>query len=179
MRDPAGELETFESFVRRVMPELLRFGTALSGSPHDAADLSQAALEQMARRWRRISAGDPVAYAKKSMTNAHISRWRRLRREHVTPSPTDLIVAPVTPDRALPAEQPMWRALATLPTRQRAVLVLRYYEDLSESEIAEVLGCAPGTVKSQASKALARLRAQLAGTTLPETNRMSAEEARR
>ena len=157
--------ESFESFVRRAMPELLRFGTALTGSQHDAADLAQTALEQMARRWRRIGDGDVLAYAKRSMTNGHISRWRRVRREYLSPAPAELGRRPAAHEPERPTEEPMWQALAGLPPRQRAVLVLRYYEDLSEADIADVLGCAPGTVKSQASKALATLRARLGGAT--------------
>ena len=149
--------ERFEAFVRSALPELMRFGMAVAGNLHDAEDLVQAALEGTARRWLKVLvAGDPTAYVKKSMVNAHISRWRRLRREWLT----DTVLAEGTgPLGGLPlAEQTMWTALEQLPPRQRAVLVLRYYEDLSEADIASVLGCSPGTVKSQASKALASLR---------------------
>jgi len=148
--------ERFEAFVRSSLPELMRFGMAVAGNLHDAEDLVQTALEATARRWLKVlAAGDPTAYVKKSMVNAHISRWRRLRREWLT----DTVLAD---DSAvlggLLTEQAMWTALEQLPPRQRAVLVLRYYEDLSEADIASVLGCSPGTVKSQASKALASLR---------------------
>jgi len=148
--------ERFEAFVRSSLPELMRFGMAVAGNLHDAEDLVQTALEATARRWLKVlAAGDPTAYVKKSMVNAHISRWRRLRREWLT----DTVLAD---DSAvlggLLTEQAMWTALEQHPPRQRAVLVLRYYEDLSEADIASVLGCSPGTVKSQASKALASLR---------------------
>lgn len=147
------------AFARAALPELLRFGVAVAGSRVDAEDLVQGALESTGRRWRHVRAqGDATGYVKRAMVNAHISRWRRLRRERLTPATPDS--ATVTGD--LPFEGPMWEALAGLPPRQRAVLVLRYYEDLPEVEIAAVLGCAPGTVKSQASKALANLRRVLA-----------------
>ena len=155
--------ERFELFVRASLPELVRFGTAVAGNRHDAEDLVQAALEATGRRWRKVLAhgDDPTAYVKRAMVNASISRWRRLRREWLTDVPVHESVPDRIADRPL-AEQEMWSALGLLPPRQRAVLVLRYYEDLSEADIADVLGCRPGTVKSQASKALATLRRALA-----------------
>jgi len=153
--------EGFELFVRLSLPELMRFGMAVAGRQHDAENLVQTALEATGRRWSKVqAAGDATAYVKKAIVNAHVSRWRRLRRERLTASAMDDLPAP---HEGLPVvEQVMWAALAHLPPRQRAVLVLRYYEHLSESEIAAVLGCSPGTVKSQASKALATLRRDLA-----------------
>ncbi|MBB4687081.1 SigE family RNA polymerase sigma factor [Amycolatopsis jiangsuensis] len=150
----------FADFVRTALPGLLRYGHALTGNPHDAADLVQTVLEKIGTRWPAVyqKTGDPVAYVRRSMANAHVSRWRRTRREHLV---ADL---PDTGSRAPkdPFEhEPLWQALRDLPPRQRAVMVLRYYEGLSEVEIAETLGISQGTVKSQASKAIASLRRKL------------------
>lgn len=150
----------FEAFVDAAQPPLLRFALLLTGSRHDAEDLLQGALEKVCRSWKRVREMEqPLAYTKRTMVNLHTSRWRKLRRE--------VLSGDGPPDRghelraAPPVEDPMWGLLATLPPRQRAVLVLRYYEDLSEREIAETLGCTVGTVKSQASRALDKLRASL------------------
>jgi RNA polymerase sigma-70 factor (sigma-E family) len=158
-----GDLTDFEEFVQASLPGLLRYGHALTGNPHDAADLVQTVLEKIGSRWPQVrrKTGDPLAYVRRSMANAHISRWRRTRREslvadipeprgHVEPDPFD--------------NEPLWQALRALPPRQRAVIVLRYYEGLSEVEIADSLGVSRGTVKSQASKAIASLRKRLAET---------------
>lgn len=145
----------FDAFVRARLPALLRFAYAVCGDPHTAADLVQDALERTGVRWGRIeNTGDPEAYVKRAIVNGRISRWRKLRRESLV----DLV-----PEHAPYVDSPghddaLWQLLATLPRRQRAVLVLRYYEDCSEEQIATILGCAPGTVKSQASKGLAKLR---------------------
>ena len=150
--------EVFDAFVRARHGALLRYGHVLTGDPHAAADLVQDALERTGMAWSRVeSKGDPEGYVRQVMAHRHISVWRRLRRERLVDQ---------TPDAAYDApagqvEDAIWDVLARLPRRQRAVLVLRYYEDLSEAEIARVLGCAPGTVKSQASKGLAALRAAL------------------
>jgi RNA polymerase sigma-70 factor (sigma-E family) len=150
--------EAFDAFVRARMPALLRFAHAVTGDPHTAADLVQDALERTGMRWSRIErTGDPEAYVKRAIVNGRISRWRKLRRETLV----DAI-----PDQRHHVDPPghdeeLWRLLKTLPPKQRAVIVLRYYEDMSEEQIAETLGCAPGTVKSQASKALAKLRAAM------------------
>jgi RNA polymerase sigma-70 factor (sigma-E family) len=153
-------MEDFAEFVRQALPGLLKYGYMLTGNPHDAADLVQTVLEKMGARWQSIArrTGDPVAYARRAMVNAHVSRWRRTRRESL------LAEMPDTPDtpRDDPFEnEPLWEALRRLPPRQRAVLVLRYYEEKSEAEIATVLGVSRGTVKSQASKAMATLRGRL------------------
>jgi RNA polymerase sigma-70 factor (sigma-E family) len=147
----------FGEFVRAVLPGLLRYGHALTGNPHDAADLVQGVLERIGARWSSVlrRTGDPLAYARRAMVNAHISRWRRTRRENLVADLPDT-TAVWQPDRF--ADEPLWQALRSLPPRQRAVIVLRYYEDLSEAQIAEALGCAPGTVKSQASAGIAALR---------------------
>ncbi len=148
--------EVFDAFVRARHPALLRYGTALTGDPHHAADLVQDALERTGLAWDRVQQqGDPEGYVRRVMANRNISTWRRLRRERLVDEP------PETAYDDQPSEDVMWAVLARLPRRQRTVLVLRYYEDLSEAEIARVLGIAPGTVKSQASKGIAALRASL------------------
>lgn len=155
-----GELTDFGDFVQAVLPGLLRYGHALTGNPHDAADLVQTVLEKMGSRWTYVheKTGDPLAYVRRSMANAHVSRWRRTRRENLVADLPD--TSPHVPDDPFEHE-PLWRALRTLPPRQRAVMVLRYYEGLSEAEIAGALGVTQGTVKSQASKAIASLRMKL------------------
>ncbi|UMP02683.1 SigE family RNA polymerase sigma factor [Amycolatopsis sp. EV170708-02-1] len=156
-----GELIDFGDFVRASLPGLLRYGHALTGNPHDAADLVQTVLEKIGSRWSYVQhkTGDPMAYIRRSMANAHISRWRRTKRESLVADLPD--VRPYSP--ADPFEhEPLWQALRALPPRQRAVMVLRYYEGLSEAEIADSLGVSQGTVKSQASKAIASLRTKLA-----------------
>lgn len=148
---------TFDEFARSRMPALLRFAHALTGDPHTAADLVQDALERTVLAWPRVTRqDDPEAYVRRAIVNKHISRWRRLRREHLTASVPETSYVP-----AAGHDDDLWAALTTLPPRQRAVIVLRYYEDLSEAQTAETLGCSVGTVKSQASKALAKLRRQV------------------
>jgi RNA polymerase sigma-70 factor (sigma-E family) len=145
--------ESFDAFVRARLPDLLRFGRALTGSPEAAADLVQDALERTLVAWARLESRDaPEGYVRRIMVNRNISVWRKRRREHVTADVYDRGAE----DRRF--DHDLWHALGSLPPRQRAVIELRYYEDLSEADIARVLGCTVGTVKSQASKALAKLR---------------------
>lgn len=158
MDDP---MDDFAAFAAVSMPGLLRYGHALTGNPHDAADLVQTVLERVGSRWSRVvEAGDPLPYVRRAMANAHVSRWRRARRE---------IVVDRIPEAAFDVPEPlvaspMWRALADLPPRQRAVVVLRFYEDMSEADVAETLGISLGTVKSQCSRAMDRLRISIAAT---------------
>ncbi|MGH3876109.1 MAG: SigE family RNA polymerase sigma factor [Actinophytocola sp.] len=153
-------MDGFGEFVREALPGLLRYGHLLTGNPHDAADLVQTVLEKVGARWSSVvrKSGDPVAYTRRAMANSHISRWRRSRHEQpIADVPDVRFVA----DRDPFEHEPLWAVLRELPPRQRAVVVLRYYEDLSEQEIAAVLGISRGTVKSQASKAMATLRGRL------------------
>lgn len=137
--------------------DLLRFAHTLTGQPAAAADLLQDALERTLLAWPRIRRrDDPEGYVRRVMVNREVSLWRRSRREFlVSQVPNSGIPPPDATDDSLRA------ALAALPSRQRAVLVLRFGEDLSERQAAEMLGCSVGTVKSQTSKALARLRIML------------------
>jgi len=157
---PPADLADFGEFVQVSLPGLLRYGHALTGNAHDGADLVQSVLEKVGARWAHVrrKTGDPVAYVRRSMANAHISRWRRSRRENLVADIPDS-AATVAADPF--DHEPLWQALRGLPPRQRAVVVLRYYEGLSEVEIARTLGISQGTVKSQASKAIANLRAKL------------------
>jgi RNA polymerase sigma-70 factor (sigma-E family) len=148
----------YDDFYAAMWPRLVRTAYAVSGDLGIAEDSAQIALAKAYRSWRRISKVDaPEAYVRRMTVNEVLNHLRRAssRRES---SRDDL------PDQALVADDPtvvhdeMWRAVLALPPRQRAVLVLRYYEDLTEQEIADALGCRPGTVKSQASDALASLR---------------------
>lgn len=152
----------FEDFVRARSVALFRTAMLLTGqNQSEAEDLLQGALERAYRRWGRICRlGDPERYVRRILANASTDRWRRLSRrgEHSLPADGS---GPVAGDHAAEVADRdfLLRALAGLPPRQRAVLVLRYYCDLPEAEIADALGCTAGTVKSQASRALARLRA--------------------
>src|SRR3954451_14016332 len=152
------DAEAFDAFVRARMPSLLRFAHALTGDPHTAADLVQDALVRTGMRWSRLDRnGDPEAYVRRAILNGRTSRWRKLHRETLVHELPERLPAGETPRH----DEHLWELLKTLPQRQRAVIVHRYYEDMSEEQIARTLGCAPGTVKSQASKALAKLRASM------------------
>ncbi|MGH3497167.1 MAG: SigE family RNA polymerase sigma factor [Nocardioidaceae bacterium] len=145
--------DVFDEFVRGRLPELLRFGRALTGNEADAADLVQDALERTLASWSRIqSRDDPEGYVRRVMVNRNISVWRKLRRERIT----DELPDSGHHDRHEDSE--LWRALRALPPRQRAVIALRYYEDMTEQQVAQILGCTVGTVKSQSAKALTKLR---------------------
>ena len=159
----AGDAD-FAEFVDGSLPALLRFGYVLTGSAQEAEDLVQDALAKSLRRWRRVRADNPVAYTRRVMVNTHLARWRRwgarVRLGGVPEAAAD--------DGGL-ARGEDWdalrRALAVLPSRQRAVVVLRYFEDLPDATIAGLLGCSPGTVRSHAARGLAALRPVLtAGT---------------
>lgn len=152
----------FSAFVTAQLPTLLRFGHLLTGDPVAAEDLVQTALARMHLRWSQLR--DPAAasaYVRTTMTRQHSNLRSRLHaRERVFADVPDR-VEPALPYDDFAERDAMWSALGRLGPRQRAVLVLRYYERLSEAEIAAVLRCSTGTVKSQSSKALARLRAVL------------------
>ncbi|MBO0839639.1 MAG: SigE family RNA polymerase sigma factor [Sciscionella sp.] len=160
MSTRAAAEDDFGEFVAGALPGLLRYGHALTGNPHDAADLVQSVLERVGAKWPSVlrKSGDPLAYTRRAMVNAHISRWRRTRRENLVADIPDSYA--VEPAHNVDNE-PLWQALRGLPPRQRAVIVLRYYQQLSEAEIAATLGISCGTVKSQASKAMRSLRSAL------------------
>lgn len=149
----------FREFVQVRYVDLLRTAYLLCGSRDAAQDLVQGALVKVMRRWSRVD--DPMAYLRRTMVNERAARWRRVgSRELLTafvperwrPDATDTVVA----------RDELLTALGRLPVRMRAVLVLRYWEDLSEAETAAILSCSVGTVKSQAARGLARLRVALA-----------------
>ncbi len=155
MSEPAGE--KFGDFVTAALPALLRFGHVLTGSPDEAEDLVQEALAKSMRRWQPSCPDDPLAYVRKVMVNTHVSRWRRwgsrIQLGDVPEAAADDPALQRSHDR-----DALRRALARLPARQRAVLVLRYLEDMPDADIADVLGCQQATVRSLAARGLAALR---------------------
>jgi RNA polymerase sigma-70 factor (sigma-E family) len=149
--------EGFSEFVAGALPGLLRFGHVLTGSPQEAEDLAQEALSTCLRRWRRARADDPFAYARKAMINAYLTLWRRRGSRVRRRSVPDAVAEFAAPTR-LEEWDVLQLTLAQLPQGQRAVLVLRYLEDLPDYSIAALLGCRPGTVRSRAGRGLAALR---------------------
>ncbi|MDP9869468.1 MULTISPECIES: SigE family RNA polymerase sigma factor [Streptosporangium] len=149
----------FDDFVAEQADALLRYGYVLTGNPHDAADLVQEALVRLRGAWPKVRRKDsPHSYVRTTMARLHISIWRRHRREHLTGEPPERVHHDAFPPDE---DQGLWEELAVLPRRQRAVLVLRYYEQLTDAEIAEVLGISPGTVRGYASRGLDKLRSSL------------------
>jgi RNA polymerase sigma-70 factor (sigma-E family) len=151
--------DDFSAFVQAQLPGLVRFGHLLTGDPAAAEDLVQTALARTHLRWSQLrEPAAAAAYVRTAMARQHSNLRSRLHaRERVVADVPDR-AEPTTPYDEVDERNAMWSALARLGPRQRAVLVLRYYERLSEAEIAGVLRCSSGTVKSQSSKALARLR---------------------
>jgi RNA polymerase sigma-70 factor (sigma-E family) len=149
---------TFEEYVAARLPALLRQATVLAGDPHVAEDVVQDVLIKAQPRWARISELDaPDAYLRKMIVNELLSARRRVaaavRRERVQrPAPArdgvDVVVR----------REAILQVIRTLPVRQRLVIALRFYEDMADGDIAALLGCTEGTVRSQASRALAKLR---------------------
>ncbi|MBL7490593.1 SigE family RNA polymerase sigma factor [Frankia sp. AgB1.9] len=166
------EDDAFDDYFVARLPGLLRFAYLLTGDFGEAEDLTQTALARTFRVWKRVRSHDrPDAYVRRVMVNANARRFRRRRPHQV------LVAQP--PDR--PGRSPelgavedragLVQALASLPQRQRAVVILRYCDDLAETEVAGLLGCSVGTVKSQASKGLAKLRTHPALTDLGQPAR--------
>ncbi len=151
--------EGFREFVRARIGPLSRVAYLLTGEHHAAQDLLQGALIKVALRWRRLAAeGHPEAYLRRVLYHEHISAWRR-RVRHPEVSAAVLPERPGVDEAGLVERRLLLRqALARLTRKQRAVLVLRFFEDLSEADTAEALGCSVGTVKSQTAYALSRLR---------------------
>jgi RNA polymerase sigma-70 factor (sigma-E family) len=150
-----------QEFIRARYPALLRRAYLLEQDHHAAEDLVQEALARSCRAWGKRAADNPDAYVVRVMVNLHTSKWRRRRpAETSTAVLPEVGVSDGTQERS--EADHLWRALAEAPPRQRAVLVLRYYEGMTESEAADVLGVTVGTIRSQTSKALANLRIALA-----------------
>ena len=150
--------DAFVAFAHATSSRLLRTAWLTCGDAQLAEDLVQGALAAVYQRWGRLQSGDPAAYARRCIVNAHIDATRRRRHE---------VVTELVPDRgavdALPPDT-RWllTALATLPQRERQCVVLRHYADVPEAEVADLLGVSLGTVKSSTSRGLMRLRALLA-----------------
>jgi RNA polymerase sigma-70 factor, ECF subfamily len=151
-------------FVRARYSQLLRRGYLLTGSQLAAEDLVQEALARCCAAWRRRPIAEPDAYVHRVMVNVLISRSRLRRfREEAAADVPEVSASDGTSQHA--ERDAVWRALQQTPPRQRAVLVLRFYEDMTETEIAACLEIAVGTVRSQTAKGLARLR-ELAPTAI-------------
>jgi RNA polymerase sigma-70 factor (sigma-E family) len=158
----------FDAYVAERRPALLRWARAVAGEAHAAEDLLQDSLIRVLPRWESIREGGAAdAYVRRTMTRQYISWQRRpWRRDEVAsawlPEPAGTRDAPIDPyDAGL-----VWELVLALPARQRATVALRFYEQLSVAETAEVLGCSTGTVKSNTSRGLAALRRLAAETAL-------------
>lgn len=153
------EPEGFRDYVAARQRTLLRTARMLTGNQHTAEDLVQATLERVWPRWQRLTRdGDPDPYVRRVMINTYSSWWQRKWRGELSSSELPEEVGGDGGFAQADLADALRRIMPTLTARQRAVLVLRYYDDLTEVATAHALGCSVGTVKSQTAKALARLR---------------------
>jgi RNA polymerase sigma-70 factor (sigma-E family) len=150
-------VDDFDSYVEAAWPRLLRSAWLLTGDWHKAEDLVQTVLARAYRRWPRLRDGSPDAYLRSMLATTYLSWWRRRWRGEV---PTGDLPeqAAVDPYESLDTRGTLTQAIAQLPRQQRAVLMLRFHADLTESSTAEVLGISVGTVKSYTARALSALR---------------------
>lgn len=156
---PDTDLGRFDEFVAYRLPALYRYACVLTGNRHDAEDLVQEALTRTGAGWWRVRRkDDPEGYVRMAMARIAANRRRGWGRERLVAEPPDRPVDEPGVDWVIGAAT-IDAVLASLPRRMRAVLTLRYVDNLSDAQIAEVLGCATATVRSQAARALAKLRA--------------------
>ncbi|MFH9572282.1 SigE family RNA polymerase sigma factor [Streptomyces sp. NPDC017230] len=161
-RTQAFPYPSFSSYVRVRQPVLLRTARSLTANPSDAEDLLQTALAKTYVAWERIEDHRALdGYVRRALLNTRTSQWRKRKVDEFAcdelPEP-EPVPAGDDPAERQALRDAMWRAIMKLPARQRAMVVLRYYEDLSEARTAEVLGVSVGTVKSAVSRALGKLR---------------------
>jgi RNA polymerase sigma-70 factor (sigma-E family) len=152
----------FEEYMAARQPSLLRTAYLLTGDRHAAEDLVQTAFAKLYLSWDRVQRREHLdGYVRRILVNEHNSLWRRAwkRREITTDELPERVGVPDRPDHG--ERSALWEFVQTLPRKQRAVVILRYYEDLSEAEVAATLGISVGTVKSQSSRALAALRERI------------------
>lgn len=150
----------FQAFTRTRWAHLVRTAYLLTGDWHHAEDLTQTALAKAYRSWRRVSRADsPDAYVRRMLVSCNSDRFRKRRVAERLTGALPEVAAPGDTAGQVDQRRTLLDALATLPTRQRAVVVLRYWDDRTEAEVAQAMGCSLGTVKSQAAKGLAKLRA--------------------
>lgn len=153
------QTETFEQFAAGRLTALLRYATALTCDPDLAQDVVQDVLVRTQQRWSRIGAMDaPAAYVKRMITNEYLSWRRRKAIREVSVGHAGVDVAQADPATDYDERDAMLVRIAALPPKQRAAVVLRFYDNRTDAEIAEVLGCRPGTVRSHLSHAMTTLR---------------------
>ena len=152
----------FDAFVREASPRLLKTAYLLCGDRGHAEDLLQTALLRTARRWSSARTA-PTAYARRVLVNLAKDRWRERGRRPVEHHAIEIDTAQDPVEAQIVLRHTLFELVLTLPAKQRAVLALRYLDDLSVAETAAALGCSHGTVKSQTHDALTRLRTLLAG----------------
>lgn len=150
----------FDQFMAERWPHVVRSAFLLTGDRNDAEDLAQAAFERACAAWGRVRRADnPDAYLQRVLVNCHRARFRKRRvAEHPVAAVPEGLRLVADPADTHGERDALMAALSDLAPRQRAVIVLRFYEDLTEAQVADVLRCSIGTVKSQTAKALARLR---------------------
>ncbi len=152
------DTDAFTQFVQASSPGLLHMAWLLCGDPHRAEELVQESLERVYLKWGKVRTGQPLAYTRRVLVNLNTDRWRRTRKEVLT-------FDGETPESRGPSDREtvedrdlVIRLLRQLPPRERQVVVLRHYADMSEREVADLLGVSLGTVKSTASRGLSNLR---------------------
>jgi RNA polymerase sigma-70 factor (sigma-E family) len=180
MSYPSGGAVTFDEFAARHLAAVQRFAAVLTGDQTRGDDLVQEVLVRAHARWRRIGSMDrPEFYVRKMIVNEFLSSRRRTWRLVPAGSGTD-VDHRVEPDHAASHadRDALLAELGKLPAQQRAVLVLRYYEGLSDGQIAELLGLAPGTVRGYASRALAALRIEMSPESAAEHFGLAVEKRR-
>ncbi|MFI6762295.1 SigE family RNA polymerase sigma factor [Micromonospora sp. NPDC050417] len=158
-------------FVTSRTPALMRVAYLLTGDRHAAEDLLQSALAKTIPKWRTLRNADPEGYLRAVMYREQVSWWRRLRRRRETVVTETAEAVQPDPSGGTDVRLAMRAALRLLPPDQRTVLVLRYYEDLTENQVADVLGCSVGTVRSRTHRAVTRLRRLIPDDELLEVRR--------